>query len=720
MNKKLELYPIEKYRNIGIVAHIDAGKTTTTERILFYTGMTHKIGEVHDGQAIMDWMEQERERGITITSAATTCFWNDYRINIIDTPGHVDFTIEVERSLRVLDGAVVVFDGVAGVEPQTETVWRQADEHEVPRICFINKLDRDGADFYNCLNGIRAQLNCDPIVINIPIYSGKEFKGIVDIVSMKAILWKDETKGAAYVIEEIPADLEDDAKNYRVELLEALMIRASNGEQFETLPNTDESIDIIKQGIRELVLRGSRDGVRRIVPILCGSAFKNKGVQTLLDAVIDYLPSPHDVEAVKGINPTKVPERFGATNIDDPSVDPSWIEYRKPNAEEPLSALVFKIMRDKFGVLAYTRIYSGRMKTGDYVLNPSSGKNVSVRIPKLLLMHSNTQKIIEEGVAGDVIAIGNLANPKTGDTLCAKDHPIVLGRIKAPEPFISLALEPQDVKDREKMISSLLLLADEDPSLRISSDHESGQTIISGVGELHLEIIIDRLKREYNVIVKPQPPQVSYREAIRKPSVGLEYVHKKQSGGAGQYAKIVVNVEPGAPKSGFTFSNEITHGRIPIEYIPGVEKGFKEAVKSGHYGFPIDDIVIRLKDGDFHSVDSSTTAFEIAARSCFREKLKSGEIRTDILEPIMKVEVVTPFDYKGTIQSDLISRGGTINDGESKFGKDYIRAEVPLEKMFGYIKSLRSISSGRAVYSMELDKYEPARKEVYDKLTKGT
>jgi len=688
--------PLSKYRDIGIVAHIDAGKTTTTERILFYTGMTHKIGEVHDGQAVMDWMPQEQERGITITSAATTCFWKGHKINLIDTPGHVDFTIEVERSLRVLDGAVVVFDSVAGVEPQTETVWRQANTYSVPRICFINKMDRSGANFQGCVQGIKTQLVCNPLILTLPIGSQAEFAGLVDLVRMKALRWNDESKGADYSIEEIPQDMMQEAEMYREELLGTLEIFGAEfkGLEGEALENE------IKKYVREGTL------AFEFVPILCGSSFKNKGVQTLLDAIVDFLPSPLDIGAISGIDPKSAHNKDGEVTIS-----------REPDVNASFSGLIFKIVRDQHvGSLSYTRIYSGQIRSGDFVKNMRTEERV--RVGKILLMHSNSREQIESAGPGDVIALCALKDSITGDTICDIDDPIILERIHIPEPVISVSVEPKSKNDRDKMTSSLLSFAREDPSLKVTFDDETGQNIIHGVGELHLEIIIDRLRREFKVEVNTQNPQVAYREAIKE-QTNLDYQHKKQSGGAGQFAKISVVVEPGEPGTGFQFINDITHGRIPAEYIPSVEKGFKNSIKAGRFGYPVENVKVTLKDGAYHEVDSSCLAFEIAARDCFREALKDGKLKTVLLEPIMRVEITTHKDYSGSIQGDINSKSGVITGEDSKPGDvACIKANVPLEKMFGYIGHLRSLSSGRASFSMEFSHYAEARKEVSERLLK--
>ena len=687
--------PLERYRDIGIIAHIDAGKTTTTERILFYTGITHKIGEVHDGQATMDWMVQEQERGITITSAATTCFWRDHRINLIDTPGHVDFTIEVERSLRVLDGAVVVFDSVAGVEPQTETVWRQANTYSVPRICFINKMDRDGANFKKCLTDIRTQLSCEPVVIAFPIGSQKEFAGIIDVVRMKAMIWKDETKGAQYVLEDIPADLKDDAEIYRNELVDLLEALFSDDKDWPA-NFRDMSVEEVDPIIRRYIRAGTLKF--EFVPVICGSAFKNKGVQLLLDCVIDYLPSPLDIGAVEGTDP------------DDTAITLK----RDPDPKTPFCGLIFKIMRDPHvGSLSFMRVYSGKIASGDTVINMRTEDKI--RVGRILLMHANTREEITGAGPGDVVALCGLKDSITGDTLSDIENQIILEKINIPEPVISISVEPKTKSDRDKLSVALASLSREDPSLRVTFNEETGQTVLHGVGELHLEIIVDRLKREFKVEVNTQNPQVAYREAIKKEAL-IKYVHKKQSGGAGQFAGIEAVIAPGEPGAGFKFINDITHGRIPSEYIPGVEKGFKESVRAGYYGYTIEDIIITLKDGSYHDVDSSVLAFQIAARDGFGESLKERKLMTELLEPIMKVEIVTHKDYSGSIQGDISSKGGIITGEDLKPGDVVcLKANVPLEKMFGYIKNLRSISSGRASFSMTFSHYAPARKEVLEK-----
>ena len=681
--------PYQKYRNIGIMAHIDAGKTTTTERILYYTGKTYKIGEVHEGAATMDWMEQEQERGITITSAATTCFWNDHNINIIDTPGHVDFTIEVERSLRVLDGAVTVFDSVAGVEPQSETVWRQADKYSVPRICFVNKMDRMGANFYRTVDMIIDRLGAVPLVINLPIGNEAEFAGIIDLVKMQAVIWEGEDLGANYSYVDIPANMQEQAAEWRAKLVETAV------EQDDTaleayLAGEEPSEEVLKKCIRKGTVAFS------FVPILCGSAFKNKGVQTLLDAVVDYLPSPADLGEVEGILP----------DSEDKAI-------RKFVDEEPFSGLAFKIMTDPFvGSLTFTRVYSGVLEAGSYVLN--STKDKRERIGRMLKMHANNREDIKEARAGDIVALCGLKETTTGDTLCDTVKPIILEKMEFPEPVIEVAVEPKTKADQEKMGVALHRLATEDPSFRVSVDHESGQTVIKGMGELHLEIIVDRMRREYKVDANVGQPQVAYRETISK-RFEIDYQHKKQSGGAGQYAKIKLIFEPQERGIGFTFENKVVGGAIPKEYIPGVEKGIRDAMDNGIIaGFPTIDFKASLIDGAYHDVDSSVMAFEIAGRAAFREGIRScGPV---LLEPMMKVEVVTPDEYMGDIIGDLNSRRGQVSGMESRGNARVVSALVPLANMFGYINTLRSMSQGRAQYSMTFDHYAPAPQNVADEV----
>ncbi len=684
------LIEIEKYRNIGIMAHIDAGKTTTTERILFYTGKSHKIGEVHDGAATMDWMEQEQERGITITSAATTCFWKDHRINIIDTPGHVDFTIEVERSLRVLDGAVAVFDAVAGVEPQSETVWRQANKYKVPRMCFVNKMDRIGANFYRCVEMMKSRLGARPVPIQLPINEAENYGGLIDLVKMKAVVWKDESMGADYTLEEIPSDLLEKAKQYREQLIEvaveqddALMERYLSGESI--------SEDELKACIRKATIAGA------FVPVLNGTAFKNKGVQTLLDAVVDFLPSPVDIKEIPA--------------IDLKSETPININC----GDKKFAGLAFKIMTDPFvGSLTFVRIYSGTLTGGSGVSNTTKSKKE--RIGRILLMHANNREDIKEAYAGDIVALAGLKDTTTGDTLVENDYNIVLERMIFPEPVIEVSVEPKSTADQEKMGMALSRLASEDPSLRIESDPESGQTILKGMGELHLEIIVDRMKREFKVDANIGQPKVAYRETITK-QVEIDYTHKKQSGGSGQFAKVKIIFEPlpAENSENFVFESEIVGGRVPKEYIPGVEKGLKSAKDTGFLaGFPVVRLKTRLIDGAYHDVDSSVLAFEIASRSAFREAMEKAS--PIILEPMMKVEVVTPEDYMGDVIGDINSRRGQIQNLESRDVAQVITAKVPLASMFGYVNSLRSLSQGRASYSMEFDCYEPVPNAVAEEI----
>jgi elongation factor G len=692
-------HPIERYRNFGIMAHIDAGKTTTTERILYYTGKSYKIGEVHDGAATMDWMEQEQERGITITSAATTTFWKandgkgeEHRLNIIDTPGHVDFTIEVERSLRVLDGAVAAFDGVAGVEPQSETVWRQAEKYGVPRMCYINKLDRTGADFYYCVQTIIDRLGAIPAVLYLPIGAESDFKGLVDLVNNRAIIWHDETLGAEFHFIDIPADLADKAADYRQKLIE-LAVEQDDDVMEAYLEGTEPDVATLKGLIRKGTLNQS------FVPVMCGSSFKNKGVQALLDAVVDYLPSPIDVPAIKGVKPDSDEE-----------------DSRPSSDDAPFSALAFKIMNDPFvGSLTFTRIYSGKLAKGS-VLN--SVKDKREKIGRMLLMHSNNREDIDEAFAGDIVAIAGLKETTTGDTLCDPAKPIVLERMEFPEPVIELSVEPKTKADQEKMGVALNRLAAEDPSFRVTTDHESGQTIIKGMGELHLDILVDRMKREFKVEANVGAPQVAYRESLAKP-VDVDFTHKKQSGGTGQFGRVKIKVAPGERGSGITFIDEIKGGNIPREYIPSVEKGMREQAASGYLvGFPIIDFEIRLYDGAYHDVDSSTIAFEIAGRGAMREVAQKAGIK--LLEPIMKVEVVSPEEYLGDVIGDLNSRRGQIQGTDSRGNAQVVEAMVPLANMFGYVNELRSFTQGRAQYTMQFSHYDevPANvaQEVKEKL----
>ncbi|MDY0884118.1 elongation factor G [Dongia soli] len=681
--------PLDRYRNIGIMAHIDAGKTTTTERILYYTGRSYKIGEVHEGTATMDWMEQEQERGITITSAATTCFWKDYRINIIDTPGHVDFTIEVERSLRVLDGAVTVFDSVAGVEPQSETVWRQADKYGVPRICFVNKMDRIGADFYRCVDMIVDRLGAKPMPIHLPIGAESEFAGLVDLITMKGVVWKDESLGAEYVVGDIPADLKEKAEEYHARIVE-MAVEMDDAAMEAYLEGKEPDVDTLKKLIRKGTISGA------FVPVLCGSAFKNKGVQWMLDAVVDFLPSPLDVPDVKGVE-----------------VDGEKELIRKSSDDEPFSGLAFKIMTDPFvGSLTFVRVYSGVLNTGTQTLNTVKGDKE--RVGRMLQMHANSREDIKEARAGDIVAIAGLKGTTTGDTLCDPTHPIVLERMEFPEPVIEVAVEPKTKSDQEKMGLALNRLAQEDPSFRVSTDHESGQTIIKGMGELHLEIIVDRMKREFKVEANVGAPQVAYRETITK-KIEHDYTHKKQTGGSGQFARVKIRFEPLEAGGGFVFENAVVGGSVPKEYVPGVEKGLKSAKEQGVIaGFPMIDFKATLIDGAYHDVDSNVLTFDIAARACYREGMpKAGP---KLLEPMMKVEVVTPEDYMGDCIGDLNSRRGQVQGMDSRGNARVITAMVPLANMFGYVNTLRSMTQGRAQYTMTFDHYEQVPQAVADEV----
>ena len=680
---------LSDYRNIGIMAHIDAGKTTTTERILYYTGKSYKIGEVHDGAATMDWMEQEQERGITITSAATTCFWNEKRINIIDTPGHVDFTIEVERSLRVLDGAVAVFDSVAGVEPQSETVWRQANKYNVPRMCFVNKMDRIGADFYRCVEMIKDRLGSTPLVMQLPIGSESNYEGLIDLVQMKEIIWKEESLGAEFEYREIREDLKAEAEKYRSELIESA-VEQDDEVMEQYLEGNEPDVDTIKNCIRKGVLDQS------FVPVLNGTAFKNKGVQPLLDAVVDFMPSPTDVEAIKGIHPDTEEEM-----------------KRESSDDEPLSLLAFKVMNDPFvGNLTFARIYSGVLEAGQTLVN--TVKNKKERIGRMLEMHSNSREDIKEARAGDIVALVGLKDTTTGDTLCGDDNQIILERMEFPEPVIEVAVEPKTKADQEKMGLALSRLAKEDPSFRVSSDNESGQTVISGMGELHLDILVDRMKREFKVEANVGAPQVAYRETFSK-EAEIDYTHKKQSGGAGQFARLKIIITPNQPGEGYNFKSEIVGGSIPKEYIPGVEKGIESVKETGALaGFPIIDFSVRLVDGAYHDVDSSVMAFEIAARAAFREVCRDAGIK--LLEPIMKVEVVTPEEHLGDIIGDLNSRRGQISGTETRGPSTVIDSMVPLANMFGYVNTLRSMSQGRAVFTMLFDHYQEVPKAVSEEV----
>jgi elongation factor G len=681
--------PLDRYRNIGIMAHIDAGKTTTTERILYYTGKSYKIGEVHEGTATMDWMEQEQERGITITSAATTCFWHEHRINIIDTPGHVDFTIEVERSLRVLDGAVTVFDSVAGVEPQSETVWRQADKYGVPRICFVNKMDRIGANFDRCVDMIVDRLGAKPMVLHLPIGVESDFVGMVDLVIMKSLIWKDEALGAEYTVGEIPDDMKERAAEYHHRLVE-MAVELDDTAMEAYLGGQQPDVETLKKLIRKGTIVGT------FVPVLCGSAFKNKGVQPMLDAVIDYLPSPLDVPDVKGME-----------------VDGDKEMTRKSSDEEPFSGLAFKIMTDPFvGSLTFVRVYSGVLTTASQVMNTVKGDKE--RVGRMLAMHANSREDIKEARAGDIVALAGLKATTTGDTLCDIAHPIVLERMEFPDPVIEVAVEPKSKADQEKMGVALHRLAQEDPSFRVTVDHESGQTIIKGMGELHLEIIVDRMKREFKVEANVGAPQVAYRETITK-TIEHDYTHKKQTGGSGQFAKVKIRFEPLVPGSGFVFENDVVGGTVPKEYIPGVEKGLKLAKESGVIaGFPMIDFKATLIDGQYHDVDSNVMTFDIAARACFREGIpKAGP---KLLEPMMKVEVVTPEEYLGDVIGDLNSRRGQVQGMDSRGNAQVVSAMVPLANMFGYVNNLRSMSQGRAQYTMHFDHYEQVPQAVADEV----
>ena len=685
-------YPLEKQRNIGIMAHIDAGKTTTTERILYYTGVNYKIGEVHDGAATMDWMEQEKERGITITSATTQCFWNGYRVNIIDTPGHVDFTIEVERSLKVLDGAVAVFCAVGGVEPQSETVWRQADKYHVPRIAFVNKMDRVGADFFRVVEMMKERLGSRPLPIQLPLGAEESFEGVIDLVKMKAISWKGDQLGAKYEYVDIPVDLVEQAEKYRQNLIEtvceadeALMEKYFEGEEL-----TEEELkSAIRKGTVNLLFN----------PVLCGSSFKNKGVQPLLDAVVDYLPSPLEVPAIKGVNPLTGQE-----------------EVRESKDESPFAALAFKIMADPYmGQLTYFRVYSGMLESGSYVLN--STKDKKERVGRLLKMHANKREEIKEIYAGDICATVGLKFTTTGDTLCSEDAPIVLESMEFPDPVISVAIEPKTKADQEKLSTALNKLAQEDPSFRVKVDEETGQTIISGMGELHLEIIVDRLVREYKVEANVGNPQVAYRETIKK-KVTQEGKYIKQSGGRGQYGHVWLDVEPLEAGKGFEFANKIVGGTIPKEYIPAVEKGVREAMESGVMaGYPVVDIKVTLFDGSYHEVDSSEMAFKIAGSLCFKEAMRKAS--PILLEPIMKVEVIVPDKYMGDVMGDLSSRRGRIEGMEARGSAQVIRCKVPLKEMFGYATVLRSLTQGRATYTMLFDHYEEVPSNISEEIIKS-
>ena len=685
-------HKIEDYRNFGIMAHIDAGKTTTTERILYYTGKSHKIGEVHDGAATMDWMDQEQERGITITSAATTAFWQGKRLNIIDTPGHVDFTIEVERSLRVLDGAVTVLDGNAGVEPQTETVWRQADKYKVPRIVFVNKMDKIGADFDKSVESIRDRLGAKAVPIQLPIGSESNLTGLVDLVRMTGVVWDNDGLGASYKDVPIPADMVEKANAARQYLIDNAV--ELDDEAMEAyLEGNEPSEETIKKCIRKAVLTGA------FYPILCGSAFKNKGVQTLLDAVVDYLPSPVDIPPTPGID----------FRTEEPIT-------RKASDDEPLSVLAFKIMDDPFvGSLTFCRLYSGKMETGMSLLNSSRDKKE--RVGRMLQMHSNNREDIKEAYAGDIVALAGLKETRTGDTLCDPiKAPVILEKMEFPAPVIEIAVEPKSKADQEKLGVALQKLASEDPSFTVSTDFESGQTILKGMGELHLDIKIDILKRTYKVDANIGAPQVAYRESLGR-KVEIDYTHKKQTGGTGQFARVIITFEPGEPGSGFVFENQIVGGAIPKEYIPGVEKGLESAKESGLLaGFPLIDFKATLTDGKFHDVDSSVLAFEIAARAAFRELKEKGSPK--LLEPIMAVEVVTPEEYLGSVIGDLNGRRGMIQGQDMRGNATVVNAFVPLANMFGYVNTLRGMSQGRAAFTMQYDHYEPVPQHVADEVIK--
>jgi elongation factor G len=683
-------YALEDYRNFGIMAHIDAGKTTTTERVLYYTGKSHKIGEVHDGAATMDFMEQEQERGITITSAATTCFWNGKRLNIIDTPGHVDFTIEVERSLRVLDGAVCVLDSNQGVEPQTETVWRQGDKYNVPRIVFCNKMDKIGANFDQCISDIKVRLGAKPIPIQLPIGAEQDFKGLIDLVRMKAVIWEEESLGAKYHDADIPADLMDKAVAARQEMIEAC-VELDEKAMEDYLEGKEISEETIKKLLRKAVVVGA------FFPVLCGSAFKNKGVQPLLDAVVDYLPSPLDRPSIKGID-VKTGEETVRTAGDD----------------QPLSMLAFKLMDDQYGILTFCRIYSGKLAKGVSLLN--SIREKTERVGRMVLMHANTREEISEAYSGDIVALVGLKDTRTGDTLCDPLKPVILEKMEFPDPVIEMAVEPKTKADQEKMGVALHKLAAEDPSFRVSTDSESGQTIIKGMGELHLDIKVDILKRTHKVEVNVGAPQVAYRETIVRPTT-VDYTHKKQTGGSGQFARVKIVVEPNEKGKGYEFESKVVGGTVPKEYIPGVEKGLNSVMGAGVFaGFPVVDVKVSLVDGAYHEVDSSAIAFEVASRAAFREALeKAGAI---LLEPIMKVEVVSPEEYLGNVIGDLNSRRGQIIGTDSRGNAQVINAMVPLANMFGYVNNLRSMSQGRAAYTMQFDHYEQVPTAVAQEVQK--
>ena len=682
--------PLERYRNIGIMAHIDAGKTTTTERVLYYTGKSYKMGEVHEGSATMDWMEQEQERGITITSAATTCSWRDHRINIIDTPGHVDFTVEVERSLRVLDGAVAVFDGVAGVEPQSETVWRQADKYNVPRICFVNKMDRVGADFFRCVEMIRERLGANPVSIQLPVGTEADHIGVVDLIAMKAVVWKSETLGAEFESRDVPADMRAQAEESRQALVEAA-VEMDDDVLAAFLDGEEPDAETIRRCLRIGTLAG------RIVPVLAGAAFKNKGVQPLLDAVCDFLPAPTDVPPVRGVVPGKGDQEVA----------------RACNDDEPLAALAFKVMTDPFvGSLTFVRVYSGVLESGRQVFN--AGKGRKQRVGRMLLMHANAREDIDEARAGDILAIAGLKNTTTGETLCDPARPVALERMEFPEPVIEVAVEARTKADQDKLSLALARLAEEDPSFRVSADPESGQTVIRGMGELHLDILVDRMRREFKVDANVGRPQVAYRETLSR-EAEVDYTHRKQTGGAGQFARVKIVLEPLEPGDGFVFQSEVVGGAVPREYVPAVEKGIDEARRVGIIaGFPVIDFKARLIDGASHDVDSSSMAFEIAARAALRDGLR-GAVPV-LLEPVMKVEVVTPEDYLGDVIGDLNARRGQVGGMEPRGNARVVRAMVPLATMFGYVNTLRSLTQGRAQFTMEFDRYDQVPATVSDEV----
>jgi len=682
--------PLEKMRNIGIMAHIDAGKTTTTERVLYYTGRTYKIGEVHEGTAVMDWMAQEQERGITITSAATTCQWQDCTINIIDTPGHVDFTAEVERSLRVLDGAVAVFDAVAGVQPQSETVWRQADKYRVPRVCFINKMDRIGADFFRSVQTIVDRLSARPVPIQIPIGAEDQFKGIVDLVTMTARVWRDDSLGAKYDDVEIPADLKEQADKYHAEMVEAIA-ETDDALMEKYLEGHSLSIDEIKAGLRKATI------ARKFFPVVCGTAFKNKGVQNMLDAVVELLPSPLDVPSVQG------------TDVNDKEL----MMERKSSDDEPFSALVFKIMTDPFvGQLAFVRVYSGRLVAGESVFNVAKGKKE--RIGRVVKMHANKREEVTEVLAGDIAAAVGLKTVSTGDTICDEKAPIILESIDFPAPVIQLAIEPKTKSDQEKLGMAIAKLVQEDPTLQVTADAETGQTILAGMGELHLEIIVDRMQREFNVAANVGKPQVAYRETLRQSSE-YDYTHKKQTGGSGQYARVKLRVEPNEEKE-YEFVNEVRGGNIPKEFIPAIEKGVAESLEHGVLaGFPLSNVKVTVFDGAYHEVDSSEMAFKICSSICFKEAARKA--KPILLEPVMRVEVVVPDEYMGSVNGDLISRRGRLEGTEILGGTQIIKAMVPLSEMFGYATELRSRTQGRGAFTMHFGKYEEVPRNIAEEIT---